>query len=134
MALSSLIDRGFNREGLGGGPVGAVWGSPQWNATNDPQHARDLAYLGSSAYAGDLNRVNPGLVGQGYYFHYDPNDPRGTSLRSSTEGQSNWARLYRPGLEFYGALAGGAAAGSALGAGAEAGGAGGAAGEAGTAG
>lgn len=97
-----------------------VWGSPEWNATNDPQHAADIKYLNSEDYANDLNRVNPGLMGMGYYFHNEPGSG-GTSLHSLTENDSGWVRVGRPLTESLAAMVGGAYAGSALGAGAEAG-------------
>lgn len=111
--LASLNRDRFGRplvEPDAGGPP-PVWGSPEWNAASDPRHAQDVAYINSSAYANDLNRVNPGLVGEGNYFHYDPTDTQGTSLHNANENDSNWVNLYRPAAEFYGSAIGGAALG-----------------------
>src|SRR5258708_17714666 len=108
-----------------GGGASPVWGSPQWNPTNDPQHATDLAWMQNGGLAALTARNNMGESQSSGV----PLDASGM-LNTSQVG-SNWDNFYRPGLEFYGAAIGGAAAGSALGAGAEAGdaGAAGAAGE-----
>ncbi len=92
-----------------------VWGSGAWNATNDPQHAKDVAYLHSSAFANDINRNNPGMMGEGYYSEYDPSS-NSVGSHFLGENNSNWVNFYRPAAEFYGPAIGGAYLGS-LGAG-----------------
>src|SRR5260221_3220538 len=134
MALASLArrgvtDRGFRSEGPDPGGHPPVWGSPEWNASNDPQHAADLAWLTGPGYVNFLNARN---AGEGREFVQGPNGGVGGPVLGDPHF-SQWNNIWRPGLEFLGAAVGGAGIGSALGAGAEEGAVGGAAGAGGSA-
>lgn len=81
-----------------------IWGSAEWNATNDPQHAADIAWLHSQAYADFLN--SRGSLEGGHYVL-----GAGGDVVWQDAPHEHWYQ--NPGIQLIAILVGGVAAGGA---------------------